>query len=67
MRKKRPGDIIILHMCAKNYDHMMYGSSDMVRNRWTDGQIDGQTDRQSDRQADRQTDRQTDKVTYRGG
>ena len=45
MRKKRPGDIIILHMCAKNYDHMMYGSSDMVRNRWTDGQIDGQTDR----------------------
>ena len=45
MRKKRPGDIIILHMRAKNYDHMMYGSSDMVRNRWTDGQIDGQTDR----------------------
>ena len=55
MRKKRPGDIIILHMCAKNYDHMMYGSSDMVRNRWTN------------RWTDRQTDRQTDKVTYRAG
>ena len=24
--KKRPGDIIILHMCTKNYDHMMYSS-----------------------------------------
>ena len=23
---KRAGDIIILHMCTKNYDHMMYGS-----------------------------------------
>ena len=21
-----PGDIIILHMCTKNYDQMMYGS-----------------------------------------
>ena len=49
--KNRPGDIIILHMCAKHYDHMMYGSSDMVCNRWSD----------------RQTDRPTDKVTYRGG
>ena len=29
--KKSPGDIIILHMCTKNYDHMMYG--DMVHNR----------------------------------
>ena len=27
--KKTPGDIIILHMCNKNYDQMMYG--DMVR------------------------------------
>ena len=24
--KKTPGDIIILHMCTKNYDQMMYGS-----------------------------------------
>ena len=24
--KKVPGDIIILHMCTKNYDHIMYGS-----------------------------------------
>ena len=22
---KTPGDIIILHMCTQNYDHMMYG------------------------------------------
>ena len=29
--KKIPGDIIILHMCTKNYDHLMYGSWDMVR------------------------------------
>ena len=25
-KKKMPGDIIILHMCTKNYDHMMYES-----------------------------------------
>ena len=24
--KQSPGDIIILHMCTINYDHMMYGS-----------------------------------------
>ena len=30
---KIPGDIIILHMCTKNYDHMMYGSWDMMCNR----------------------------------
>ena len=24
--KKRPGDIIILHTCTKNYDQMMYSS-----------------------------------------
>ena len=35
--KKIPGDIIILHMCTKNYDQMMYGSQDMVRDRRTDG------------------------------
>ena len=26
--KKVSGDIIILHMCTKNYDHIMYGSYD---------------------------------------
>ena len=31
--KKTPGDIIILHMCTKNYDQMMYGSWDMVHDR----------------------------------
>ena len=34
---KTPGDIIIFHMCNKNYYHMMYGSWDMVRDRWTEG------------------------------
>ena len=28
-----PGDIIILHMCTKNHDHMLYCSLDMVRNK----------------------------------
>ena len=27
--KKFAGDIIILHMCTKNHNHMMYGSWDM--------------------------------------
>ena len=35
--KKNPGDIIILHMCTKNYDHIMYSSWDMFHDRWTDG------------------------------
>ena len=26
MKKKTPGDIIILHMCTTNDNHMMYGS-----------------------------------------
>ena len=39
-------DIIILHMCTKNYDDMMYCSRDMVRNR------DGQTDRRMDKKSD---------------
>ena len=30
-KKKTPGDIIILHISTKNYDQMMYGSWDMVR------------------------------------
>ena len=39
-KKKTPEDIIILHMCTKSYDHLMYGSWDMFR--------DGRTDRKSD-------------------
>ena len=31
--KKRSVDTIILHMCTINKNHMMYGSSDMERNR----------------------------------
>ena len=31
--KKAPGDIIILHVCNKNYDQMIYGSWDMVHDR----------------------------------
>ena len=46
--KKTPGDIIILHMCTKNYDQMMHGSCDMVRkgrtNRRTDGRMNGKRD-----------------------
>ena len=31
--QKTSGDIIILHMCIKNYNQMMYGSWDVVRDR----------------------------------
>ena len=31
--KKQPGDIIILHNCTKNHDHMLYCFWDMVRDR----------------------------------
>ena len=31
--KKFTGDIIILHMCIKNHNHMMYGSWDTERDR----------------------------------
>ena len=31
--KKPSGDIIILHMCTKNYDQMIYASWDIVRDR----------------------------------
>ena len=31
--KKTPGDIIILHMCTTNDNHMMYGSWDIQHNR----------------------------------
>ena len=27
--KKAPGDVIILNLCNKKHDHMMYASSDM--------------------------------------
>ena len=37
--KKIPGDII-LHMCTKNYDQMMYGYRDMVHDRQMDGKSD---------------------------
>ena len=29
-RKKTPGDIIILHKCTKNHDHMLYCSWDIM-------------------------------------
>ena len=32
--KEKPGYIILLHICTINYDHMMYGSWDMVRDGW---------------------------------
>ena len=46
--KKAPGDIIILHMCTKNYDQMMYDSSDIMRDRWMDRQTDRWMDGKSD-------------------
>ena len=45
--KKTPGDIIILHMCTKNYDSV-HGSWDVVR----DGRADEQTDRRTDKKSD---------------
>ena len=39
--KKIPGDIIILPMCTKSYDQMMYGSKDMVCDRWMNRQTEG--------------------------
>ena len=53
--KKTTGDIIILHMCTKNYDQMMYGSWDMVRDGRTYRQMDGWTNGR------------TEKATYRVG
>ena len=32
-KKKTPGDVIILHKCTKNYDHIVYCSWDMARER----------------------------------
>ena len=37
-----PRDIIILQMCARNYDHMMYDSWNMVCDRQMDGWTNGQ-------------------------
>ena len=42
-----PGDTIILLMCNKNYNQMIYGSWDMVRDRRTDGLTDEQMDGKS--------------------
>ena len=36
--KKALGDIIILHICTKNYGQVLYGSWDMVCERQTDWQ-----------------------------
>ena len=38
--KKAPEDVIILHMCTKNNDYMMYASWNVVR----DGRMDGKSD-----------------------
>ena len=50
--KKRPGDIIVLHMCTINGNHVMYCSWNMIcdgrTDRWTFGRMDGRTDRKSD-------------------
>ena len=35
--KKIPGDIIILHKCNKNHDHMLHCSLEMQRNRFNYG------------------------------
>ena len=43
--KKTLGDIIILHMCTRNYK-MIYGSWDMVCDRWMNRQTDRWTDGQ---------------------
>ena len=40
--KKALGGIIILHMCSKNYDQMIYGSGDVVRDGWMERWMDGQ-------------------------
>ena len=49
--KALPGDIIILHICNKNYDHIMYSWWDTICNQWTEWQMK----------------EQIEKVTYKGG
>ena len=51
--KKTPGDIIILRMCIKNYDQMMYSSWDMLWDRRTDEWMDGWMNRQMDGQMEK--------------
>ena len=46
--KETLGDIIISHMCTKNYDRIMYGDWNMVCNGQTDRYTDGWTDGKSD-------------------
>ena len=46
--KKTPRYIIILHMCIKNYDQMIYRSWDIMHDRQTNRQTDRQTDRKID-------------------
>ena len=41
--KKIPGDIIILHMCTKNYDEILYYTNSEIW-RATDEQTDGKSD-----------------------
>ena len=55
---------IILHMCTKNYDQMIYSSWDPVRDGWSERQMDGWKDRQKDRwMTERQTDGRKDRQT----
>ena len=42
--KKMPEDIIILHVCTKNYDQMMCVSQDMVCDSQMDEQANGKSD-----------------------
>ena len=42
--KETPGDVIILYASTKNYDQMMYSSSDMLRDGQTDGWTNGKSD-----------------------
>ena len=46
--KKAPGDIIMLHMCTKNYNQLMYSFWDMVNDRQMDRWMDGQKKWQKD-------------------
>ena len=49
--KTLPEDIVILHICTKNYDHIMYSWWDTICNWWTEWQMN----------------EQMEKVTYKGG
>ena len=50
--KNTPGYIIILHMCTKNYDHIIYGSWNVACDRRMDGQTVGRMDKPTDGQID---------------